>query len=371
MYMHYKYKLLYDNQVFKGKISGTSYEEVLRVIRGSGKLIHLGRILINFKKNNFKRLLSWFEELSLLLKGGTSIERALEYTAENYEFNRSLLSMIKSGIKFNKAVEYHAFFFDPISINIINVLIDSATIESVFYFLLDYHTRTMQFREKFYKALFLPVITLAISCLTMLGLLFFIKNPIVNTLNQLKLEPPFLLLLIDRMSLNDIIQLSLVLLLGILYVKRFIPNIPIISSYYYHRDLFIVFYSLSRMLENGVTILECFGIIQKVSMVKRIKEMFYNMSKEILKGESIYTSMSKYNVPSVYLNLIKMNESVGNLSDGFLKCSKVAEGYSTNYLNNLSNTIHPMIILINTMMIICFLNMVIFPIYNSCSGFIF
>jgi type II secretory pathway component PulF len=104
----------------------------------------------------------------------------------------------------------------------------------------------------------------------------------------------------------------------------------------------------SQMFFSGLPVNVMFNIFIKTFKNKRIKNIFENILNDINAGVSFYKAFSKYekNFGSLFVNLIKVGESSGNLDKIFNYLSDYYE-YAISMRNKLINVmIYPVLVII-------------------------
>lgn len=366
----YRYKIIMDNSIFIGTIHSANAIEAINVVKNISKdLIYISKIWLPIRLRRRNHIMEWFNELNLLLREGVKVEDALTILAEKHVFSKSMLKLIHCGFSFSNAFAKHSFFFDKASVNMINTLVDCLTIEEAVSFIYNYHKYLQKRSNEFVGVLIMPLMTLIISLLTLVGLVYFIKEPVQNAMLSASIPPPDFFNLIDSMNYFDLLKIPILLLPLIYVIFKNREHIPVLGRYYKEVDFFISFYSIGSVMKNGMHVLNAISLVGSMTITSYMKNILNKIHTDLLQGKTLNSSLLDIKIKSTYINVIKIHELAGNLADGFLKSSNIANAYLDNYFNYLSIITGPLITMLTTTFVILFLQSVLFPIYTSFLSF--
>lgn len=139
------------------------------------------------------------------------------------------------------------------------------------------------------------------------------------------------------------------------------------------QDLSVFCNGLSTMIDSGISISQAFSIIRDLNNKKQIKESLYEIDKSVSKGETIYLGMKRFSniYPTFMIEMIKLGEESGNLSEVLKKLSQYYEKRSKIFVKLKTLIIYPLLVFITSIFMIIFVMMKIIPQFMeilNCSG---
>ena len=94
-----------------------------------------------------------------------------------------------------------------------------------------------------------------------------------------------------------------------------IHHIQINKIKHLNKDISFAFRQLSDYLKSGLPLCECLELVSEDVSNKNLKNIFLDIASELMKGEELRDSMSKYFESEIIISLIEAGESGGVLSD--------------------------------------------------------
>lgn len=368
----YKYKVILHNMPLVGYINACDFVVAKRLVKSiSSKIIYLYRCWVVPLKTSRSRMVEWFGSISLLMKQGIKVEEALEVMGKDnkYRLSFAILELLKSGLNFSQAIETHGFFFGKDSVSFANSVAGFMKIEGLCDFLHCYNLKVDNQSTSVRRASLPPFITMVAALSVMFSLIMVTKDPMQSIIKDLNIPSPWILDVFDGLHSQICALILLGVCLCIFLVKNNLHHLPIFSAYYQNRDIFISFYCIGNSLRNGVQVLDSIALALMSVKTDKVRNILYQLRKDLLKGELVNQSLCRNGIQDKYTSILRIYELSGELGEGFLRGSEVAERCMGEYFRLLSAVIGPIVTLLTVVCILGFLGEIILPIYSSFSNF--
>lgn len=344
--MMFKYKgIAKSGAPIRGVISASSYSEALKEIKNKGVLVtaineaHGKAGLLDRTAPNFEDFEYITSELSLLLKNGVKIDKALKILEKakagtpTGKIVKSLSDKIAAGSSIAQAFSQYPEHFDKLYVNLINIAEETATLPEVFDGLAkDMHFK-LQLKSKVKSALAYPMVIMAVCLLSILFIFNFVV-PNLSTMFDSVSDLPLYTAIIIGLS-DFFVQYQLLLLLfllafsGYIFVNRkhaklqrvwqlILTKMPVISGFSLMSQRIKFCSSIVLMLRSGIKIEQAINLAcNNVSNIALAKELRYSL-QSIKRGDGIAYSLSSSSLfPDFYLSLIEVGEESASLDSVF------------------------------------------------------
>jgi type II secretory pathway component PulF len=360
----YKYKIIAHKSCTTGYLSAINKTDAITLVKQTfGKVIYVRKCYFYWPTATDK-LIEWFTTLSLLMKEGIKIENALQIMSDykHHKFSIGLLEFIKSGKSFYEAISHYQFFFDQQSILMSKSLLKILSIENTCEFIANYKTKIHEKYGKIQKSLIQPLITFGIALIACAVITMLLKNPIEDIFNELNAPLPYILVFINNLTKLKLIIFISILLSTVCLVIKYFDKLPFIKDCFIERDIFIAFYFIGNSLKNGLSIIDAIELA--LPAVKSISNALNKMKIEIMRGSAVFKSIQNSSIDLMYINIIRVHEVSGNLSQGFISASESANRSFYGRLLIIEKATGPIVTIMTTILILALLNTLIFPMYS-------
>lgn len=296
--------------------------------------------------------ITFYQNLTQLLKSGILLHDALEYIAlnsKNIFFQDSIYDLSKkvsSGQSFAQALSTASAFTSSTINFMIHAGQQAGHLERTCDAIATYLEQTKNFKKDLLSALFIPLVTFIVLILLvciisqmMLPRLFAMIDLFKNKKIQLKNRLIFKILQMINMKFFAYFFGIFLLVLffcflinktkyGRIMLHRFILKIPLINTVLIYGSLNRIFFMLSLLLKNGTTITESLVIINQISMIEPIKVRLCAMTDSIKNGMMFSTSLQRFfGIYDTYASLmIRVAEKSGTVGE---TCESIAKEYNS------------------------------------------
>ncbi len=294
-------------------------------------------------------VITFFIQMSLLMRAGITLPRALERMAEDFEGTRlgtvvtGLSEQIQIGVPLHRAMQAHPRVFSNQVVAMIQAGEAGGRIPEVFESLTRYYEWLDQLVGDIRQALIYPLIVTGAALALVLLLFTFVVPRFVTLLTDLSLEVPMLTRVV--MAISGMLvggwPVILGLAVGLPLALRFALRVPEFRARF-DRALMrlpvfgplVAMFALSRLTQNlgmlyrsGVTILKGLEICRALVGNRAIENAVDDVRKAVLEGTPMSKAMAGRDVfPNTLVTMISTGESSGNLD---LALESVAQYYNT------------------------------------------
>lgn len=110
-------------------------------------------------------------------------------------------------------------------------------------------------------------------------------------------------------------------------VESFFPQIEALFNKISFTDVVDFTRQLAIMLNAGLTLIDCFNILEKQTKKPGLLALMQDLNKEIMSGNTFSSALQKYPdyFPGLYVSLVKSGEASGKLSEILLKLAENLE----------------------------------------------
>jgi general secretion pathway protein F len=322
----------------------------------------------SIKRVKDDEIYSLFRELSILLRSGIKIDRAMEVligsTANPHL--RAALSEILSDVKAGRPIS-EAFsrtgLFSLLAITMIRAGEGVGDIRSAFENIADYQRFQIQFKGEIKNALAYPTFLISASLLTILVIFKFIIPRFFSIFGQNEATLPLMAKLLysiaNFLSLSNMYLLLTALLVvalmaKVLNMRRIVSGlftnltyIPLVGRLILYLELSRFSYSMYSMLNSGIEFIKALDLSTGVIMDRRIRASIEPTILQIREGRGIADVFSTVSVlPDMVHNMIRIGEESGNLKEIFFEIHKVFDEKFKNTTKRILSLVEPIVITI-------------------------
>lgn len=356
-------------------------------IRGEQEAPILSKKIKIFSRVKRKELFIFFRQLSILIEANVPLVQSLKSLAEQIE-NRALSEIIfevandvDAGALFSKALAKHPKVFSTFTINLIKAGEVAGRLQESLIYLADHLEREYYLISKVRGAMFYPAFIL----ITFLGVGILIMVMVMPNLSQILLDSgqtlPLPTLALIATS-NFIIGWGWLLLILAVFIAGFIwqylktkqgraqwdalkLKLPIFGKILQKTYLARFADNMDALIKGGVPILQALNISGQVVGNTVFEEIIFEARDEVKMGKNISSSLEKHKeFPPLFYQMMKTGEATGKLDVILAKLSGFYNKEVENVVNNLTQLLEPLLILLLGVGVTIMVFAVYMPIYN-------
>jgi type IV pilus assembly protein PilC len=330
--------------------------------------------------------------LSIGIKSGMTLIAALELISEQTKSKSlktiisQLIEDVNAGMFLSKSLEKYRKVFGELFVNIIKIGESSGTLAENLLYLTEELKKKHALRSKVRGALIYPSVVLVATLGIAGSMIIFIFPKILPVFASLNVELPFTtraLISISNLLSNHglVVGVSLVLvvigfvaLLKIRAVRHVVHHIllytPVIKKMTVQVNMANFARTFGLLLKSGVNIIEAISITADTTGNLVYHHEFKASVSVLQKGEflSSYLSNDKKLFPPIAVNMMRVGENTGNLTENLDYLSEYYEGQVDDFVKNLSSIIEPALMLIMGVIVGFIALSIITPIYSLTQG---
>jgi len=342
-----------------------------------------------FEKITIEDKLFLTKYLSLMLKVGTDLFRAIDILIEDFEkpiLRRFLIEVrtnLEKGNPFYTSFENHPEIFSPVVVNLIKAAESSGNLEKTLEDISISYSKEADLRARLRGALIYPTLLLFASLAIVILLVTFVLPRIASIFAETGAKIPLYsrIVLSVGLFLNRFVWIILPLFLilltasmffffktdrGRLALRNFLKRVPVVRDLLKKMALERFAATLSSLLRAGIPMLEALEITSVAVGHDDFKEALVRISREnIARGVSIGDAFRKETVfPRVVINLMAIGEKAGHLEEILVTLSRFYDNEIDSSLKALVSFVEPALLLMIGLIVATIALSVIVPIYQ-------
>lgn len=345
-----------------------------------------------FNKIPMEEQINFAKNLSVLLRGGITIDEAVKSLADQSKPGvlKNILYRVKArlenGVSLNSAISSEEGSFGKIFISLVKAGELSGALSENLEFLSVWLERDNDLRKQINGVLLYPKIVLTAVVLLGSGLSIFILPKLVPMFVSLNIELPLITRIVLNISLFTqkywlMIIVAVFLIWSAIFLLFKIPHL----KYLYHKTLvffpyikrFVVSYQLAlfsqlvgTLLKSGISLDESLEIAYVGTSNLYYKKILKEIIERIKKGVSLVGTMQGY--PELYppnsVSVLSVGENSGTLEESFFQISNFWTKDIIDRTKLLPAIIEPILLVIIAIMVGLIATSVILPIYKLTGG---
>ncbi len=357
--------------------------------------VELGKfnLLPRKKKIKSKDILLFTRFLSTMLSAGLPLVQALDIIGRDQENDelKSLLTSLKNNVAGGHALgESFSQFpdsFDDLYCNLIRAGEKSGTLDKTLKRLALYLEKSELLKSKIKKALVYPAVIITVAMIVSLILLLFVVPQFQKMFKSFGGQLPAFTMLVVHLSqfLRSYWWLVIACIVGIVWAIRsamrknkslqqkidhYILKIPIIGLILRKGIIARYTRTLATTLEAGMPIVESMKAMAPVMGNSVYSKGIMQISDEVASGHPLAASMVSTKLfPTMATQMIGVGEASGALSDMLHKVADYYEEEVNTIVDNLSNLLEPLIMIVLGVVIGGFVIAMYLPIFKMGSLF--
>lgn len=398
-----------ENQ--SGHREADNLHDLAAKLREEGLILISGEIIIKKKKENlFEKLVDikglmerfgrvplvekmiFSRSLSLMVKAGLPLNEAMDVLAKqtkNPKFGRIVKQIgadISRGEAFSSALAKYPNIFNKMFVGMIQVGETGGTLEEILKILAVQLEKDHQLITRVRGALVYPIVII----LTMVGIGIFMMVSVVPKLTaiftEMNVELPLTTQVVIGVSnfLKNYFILGFLLFILLIIAIRFIGRIKEIKRELHKLYLRLPIFgkiiqkinsarfarTFSSLFQGGVPIVKSLSIVADTLTNISFQESLLQCGVKVQKGENLSKCLDEYKAiyPTMVIQMVKLGEETGNLSDVLKNLADFYEEEIDQTTKNLSSVIEPIIMIAIGLTIGFFAVSMIQPMYSIMGG---
>lgn len=358
----------------KGDCRGKTVSAVKAQLKAEGiitkKIRKSSNFVLSQKSIKIVEITLFTRQLSTMISAGVPLIQSLEVcikTCQNENMSNMLTQIkasIENGHSFSESLALYPNQFNSLYRNILSVGENSGTLDSMLIRVAEHQEKIERLRSKFKKALLYPTAVLIVSFVVSAVLLIYVvpqfETMFANFNAKLPWFTQFILNISRWLQVYWIYFGLFILVVSIgLYkfikssakaktsIDKFLLKVPLLGTIINKICLARFTRTLNTMLKAGIPLLNSLPATATVVDNAVYRDAINNIKDEVESGQSLNRAMSNSHVFNhMVIQMTAVGENSGTLDDMLLKMAEMYEAEIDNTVDNLSNIIEPVVILI-------------------------
>jgi type II secretory pathway component PulF len=341
-----------------------------------------------FAKLSLSQKILFAKYLAILLGSGISLTESLKLLEKQFRSKfvkniiRKAIEDVNNGQFLSSSLSKYKDIFGEFFINVIKIGELSGNLVINLKYLAEELRKIQNLKRKIISALVYPVFVI-MATLGIIFLLIFIVFPkILPIFSALKVELPLTTKIFIAVSsffikyglyiliLLIVLSISFILLMRLRSFKKFVHQIllkiPLISKIIKFTITVEFCRSLGLLLKSNISLVEALDITRKNINNLVYQDSLEGITKFVSSGHNVFEYLDKY--PSLFhfnmVRMIEIGETTGNLINNLFYLSEVYESEIDERLQNLTNLLEPVILVIMAAIVAFIALSIIMPIYE-------
>lgn len=293
-----------------------------------------------------EEILSFTRELSVLLRAGLPIDRALKVmidmasSASLKDLLSELLASVKAGKGLSQALVSYPDVFNNFYVNMVRSGEASGHLASVLERLADYLTNAKAVRSSVKSAMIYPAILLVVAALSIGGMLMFVIPQFESLFNDMGDALPSM----TRFVLNaaEFLQsygwlLALALVIVFIFFRNYLRSeagrqrvdarllaLPMLGDIVFKYEMSMFAKTVGTLLGNGVSLLQAISIAVETVDNSYVKSHLLVLEPAVKRGQRMSVALSDAGVFSpLVVQMVRVGEESGSLDAMMLELADV------------------------------------------------
>lgn len=316
-----------------------------------------------------KDLISFAQDLAVLLESGISLNRSLSIVAELTEKKsfqkvvQELQKQIREGNAFWEALSKQAKIFPPVFVNMVQAGESGGVLDRVLNKVADYLGRSQELKEYLISALIYPFILSLTAAGSIAILLIFVIPKFAVIFSDMGVALPLATSLMLGMGNFLHAYWWLILVSGALvffgartYLRtpsgqkrwdRVKLRLPIFGKLWKKTEIARFSRTLGTLLESGVPILTAMNIVQSVVLNTYLRQGLITVYTELKQGNILSRALGRNQFfPSLAVQMIAVGEETGKTGTMLDKISDIYEKEIKEAIKRFTTLFEPLVILV-------------------------
>ena len=319
------------------------------------------------KKISPKDIAVFSRQLATMIKSGVPVVQALEIIG-NGNKNPRMAKMvnemrldIEGGSSINEALAKHPVQFDELFRNLVRAGESAGVLETVLDTIATYKENTEKLKGKIKKALFYPIMTIAVALIVSAILLVFVVPQFEEVFKGFGADLPAFTQIIVNLS-RFMVSWWFVILIALIaigagtmflfkrslafqhFVDRMVLKIPVIGPIMHNSAVARFARTLATTFKAGVPLVEALDSVAGATGNTVYEQAVRRMQDDVSVGYQVNVAMKQVNVfPHMVVQMTAIGEEAGALDTMLFKVAEFYEEEVNNAVDALASLIEPMI----------------------------
>jgi len=386
----------------RGKIKATNRETAIKTLQKNDliiiklqsdqKISFLANDMVIFKHVKRKEIFVFFRQLSILVEANIPLVQALKSLGQQVkspyfeEIIFEIANNVNGGMSLSQAMAKYPKIFSNFSINLIKSGEVSGRLRESLNYLAEYLEKEYYLVSKIRGAMAYPAFILSVFLIVGVLIMIMVIPNLTSILIESSQELPWTTKLI--IAVSGFIRIYwwgilLFLIVGFFsfskykktekgkdYWDRFKLKMPVFGKILQKTYLARLSNNLSALTKGGVSIIQSLSIAGKVVNNTVFQRILFEAEKKVKTGKNISSVLEKYDeFPPLFCQMVKTGEKTGKLDVLLGKLSNFYNKEVDNVIDNLSQLIEPVLIVVLGIGIGILVMAVFMPIYNLTGSF--
>lgn len=362
-------------------------------IRNANAFLNILNKDISFSggKLSDKKKEKFYSELQVLIAAGVDIKTVLEIIEEqhNKQKDRDLFNNIKekviNGSSLSEAMEKEKNIFSDYEIFSLRIGEESGRMSEVLLEQANYFSKKIKQKRQLVQAITYPSLVVSVAIGAVYFMLRFIVPMLQDMFKRFGGELPYMTKMVIKASdfvvAYGLLILLLFLLIGIVFYSQrhtiwfrktsasFVLKIPFLGNILKKIYLARFCQSMNLLLNARTRLVHALELVNKMVGFYPIEKSLQQIVGEVEKGQSLYKSLSQYEIyPSHLISLIKIAEEVNKLDEMFGRLAKQYSDEVEHEMGLLSSVLEPVIMIFLGFFVIIILVAMYLPMFQMGMG---
>lgn len=310
-------------------------------------------------------------QLAVMIEAGISINRALRFLTQGESQNLNLVlarvaDAVEGGKSLSRAMADQPKCFNETYVALVKAGEQAGNLDIALKKLADLMEKIVTMKKRITSTFAYPCV-IGIVCIAITSLFIFYIMPMMLPLfTSMGVELPLATRLLMAVTnfIRDprlIVPACIVMAVGLYVAITFLRNserapqvrywldlnmirVPVVGRLLYLSSISRVLYTMATLLDAGVALSDVLTTLEIVAGNQVISQKIAWARKSMLDGASVYRAMEMHDVfPDSALQMIKVGEETGNLSDMVRRIGKLYEDDVELALDQLASMLEPLI----------------------------
>ncbi len=401
--MEYSYVAKNDlGQTVEGVVTAGGQEAAIEVLHQK-KLVILelnekkDSIIERLKKIHIgggsnKDFVAFLRSLATLFGAGVSLVETLRILTDKMKPGplksacEVIMNDVNAGVPFSTALSSHPNIFSPLYVRMIESAEVSGRLVEVLNYVADNSERQYDLSGKIKGALMYPAVLVSAAVIIAFLMMLYVIPQLTNILQEsggtIPLPTQILIAVSGFMVKRWYVVFGGIILIavfltryfstekGSMFKDRTILKVPVFGSLFKYIYLNRFAENFSNLIQAGIPIIQSLDVVSKIIGNGVYVSILNDVKERVRAGSSMSEELDKHpnEMPVIVKQLIEVGEKTGKLDYVLGVIAKFYQKEVERIINNLTQLIEPILILVLGVMVAGLVAAILLPIYNIGSG---
>lgn len=316
-----------------------------------------------------KDLIMFAENLSILLKAGIPLSRALGVLTDLMEKRRfrevvaDVSNRIREGSALWQALQHHSAVFPPVFVNMVRAGESAGVLDVVLARLAEYQTGIQELKEYLVSSMVYPSILGLTAAGSIVIMLTLVVPKFAEIFSDIGVELPMATQIM--LGAGQFLQSYWLVLTGLVAVcimgfratvrmprgrlawDRFKLGMPLLGSLFHKIEVARFSRTLGTLLASGLSILGAMNIVKGVVQNQILRDSIEQVYDDLKQGRMLSTSMEQRKVfPPLAVHMLGVGEETGALDTMLNKVGEMYDKDLKRTIKSFTSLFEPLVILV-------------------------